>query len=98
MDAFSKWVSNLLNNPLRVLIYCCVFAGASLLFSGNLIRLYRLDRDTVLLNEQILKAKQDIAMLDKQMRIAKDPAFIGRQAMDLYDFAEEDDLVFVFSE
>ncbi len=69
-----------------------------MLFNGNLIRLYKLNRDTALLNEQIIQTKKDIALLDRQMLMAKDPAYMGRQAMDLYDFAEEDDLVFVFSE
>ena len=62
------------------------------------MRLYSLNRDQIKIAEQILLLKKQVTDLDIQVRKAKDPAFITRQALDNYDFAEEGDLVFVFSE
>lgn len=98
MSSFAKALKSFLNSPFKVLFFCMVFALLSLLLNGNFIRLYKLDRDTQLLSTQIEQVQVSIARLDSQLTQAKDPAFIERQALNLYDFAEEDDLVFVFSE
>jgi hypothetical protein len=88
----------LLNQPLKILLICLTFATVSLLFNGTFLQLYRLHRDRDVLHEQIRSTKMQIIDLDQQLKMAKDPVFIERQALDNYDLADENDLVFVFSE
>lgn len=88
----------LLNQPLKILIFCICFATVSLLFNGTFLQLYRLHRDKDVLIEQIRSTKLQIVDLDQQLKMAKDPVFIERQALDNYDLVDEHDLVFVFSE
>ncbi|MCE3009071.1 MAG: septum formation initiator family protein [Proteobacteria bacterium] len=62
------------------------------------MQLYKLERDRETLVSQIVKAQQDIAELDRQLKLAKDPAFIEKQALDRYDLIDENDLMFVFAD
>lgn len=86
----------LLHNPWKVLVGVVIFTGVSLLLNGSLINLYRLNRDQKILTEQIESTKLQLADLDRQLLRVKDPTFIERQALDNFDLAGEDDLVFVF--
>ena len=88
----------LLNQPLKIFLFCLCFGTLSLLFNGTFLQLYRLHRDQDVLIEQIRSTKIQILDLDKQLKMAKDPVFIERQALDNYDLVEEHDLMFVFSE
>lgn len=88
----------LLHQPFKVFLICLTFAIGSLLFNGTFLQLYRLHRDQEVLGEQIAAAKMSILDLDKQLKMAKDPVFIERQALDNYDMINEHDLMFVFSE
>lgn len=64
--------------------------------NSGFYNLYKLNRDTLRLTNQISATKIQISILDEQMKQAKDPAFMERQAVDRYELAEEHDLVFVF--
>jgi len=88
----------LLNQPLKIFLICLCFATVSFIFNGTFLQLYRLHRDQDVLHDQIRSAKVQILDLDKQLKMAKDPVFIERQALDNYDLVEEHDLMFVFSE
>lgn len=55
-------------------------------------------RDSDTIQEQILKSKAQSKALDMQIKQAKDPSYIERQAKDKLDLVEEQDLIFVFSE
>jgi hypothetical protein len=88
----------LLHQPLKILLICLTFAIASLLMNGTFLQLYRLHRDQNVIADQIVATKMQIIDLDKQLKMAKDPVFIERQALDNYDLASENDLVFVFSD
>jgi hypothetical protein len=88
----------LLHQPLKILLICLTFATASLLMNGTFLQLYRLHRDQNVIADQISATKMQIIDLDKQLKMAKDPVFIERQALDNYDLASENDLVFVFSD
>lgn len=91
-------IQSYLYQPLKVFWFSLFFILISLLLNGSFMRLYSLSRDQVTIAEQISLLKKQITELDVQVRKAKDPAYITRQALDNYDFAEEGDLVFVFSE
>lgn len=70
----------------------------SLLFNGGFFQLYQLHQDFEIIEKQIVSTEQQVATLNKQLAQAKDPSFIHRQALDHYDLASEEDLVFMFSE
>lgn len=55
-------------------------------------------RDSNKIQKQILDSKQQAKALDMQIKQAKDPSFIERQAKDKLDMVGEHDLVFVFSQ
>lgn len=88
----------ILYRPLKVFWICLSFAAVSLLFNGGFINLYRLHRDQETLHSQILSTKNHVVQLESQLKMAKDPVFIQRQALDRYDMVDENDLVFVFPE
>lgn len=87
-----------LNNPLKVLFACLFVFVISLFLNGALWRVWGLRRDLVTIDEQIVSAQKQSSMLDVQIRQAKDPAFIERQAKDKLDMVGENDLIFVFPE
>lgn len=88
----------LLHHPFKVLIICVSFAAVSLLFNGGIFQLYRLHRDQATVASQIQAAKMHVLELNQQLKMAKDPIYIERQALENYDLIDERDLVFVFSE
>ncbi len=87
-----------LHSPMKVFWCCLVFVSMSLLLNGSLLRLYGLHRDQHRLQAQTQQVNESISELDRQLKQAADPAFLERQAMDRYDLADENDLVFVFSD
>lgn len=89
-----KW----LQQPFKIFLFCLIFASLSLIANGTFLQLYRLHRDQAVLHEQIRETKNHIVDLDKQLKMAKDPVFIERQALDNYDLVDEHDLIFVFSD
>lgn len=87
-----------LHQPSRVLLICLVVGFGSLLFSNNLIRLFQLHQDKSIILKQMANIQTQISQLNSQIKMAKDPSYIERQALDLYDLIDENDLMFVFSE
>lgn len=88
----------ILNQPFKVFIFCLVISLGSLILNGTFLQLYKLDRDTDLLNQQMVQTTKQIIEIEKQIKLTKDPAFFEKQALDNLDFATEDDLIFVFSD
>lgn len=70
----------------------------TLLLNGLLWRLWGLHRDQARLINDIAATKAGIQNLTVQLKEAKDPSFIERQARDKLDLVSEKDLVFVFSD
>ncbi|MFP5518709.1 MAG: septum formation initiator family protein [Bdellovibrionia bacterium] len=87
-----------LNEPTRVFFVCFVLGFLYLTFNGNFFRLWGLHRDVERLQTEILLAQKAGSHLDTQLKQAKDPVFIERQARDRLDLASEHDLVFVFAD
>jgi cell division protein FtsB len=75
----------------------CIFI-VSLFFNGTIWRIWSLRHDLSTIQAQILNSKNQSKALDMQIKQAKDPSFIERQAKDKLDMVGEQDLVFVFSE
>jgi cell division protein FtsB len=95
---FAVGLRRLLNRPGSVAVFCLFVFGVSIVLNGNLWRLWGLHRDFARISEEISTTKQGIRDLSGQLKQAKDPAFIERQARDKLDLAGEHDLVFVFPE
>ncbi len=95
---FALGLRRFLNHPAKVGVVCSIVFGISIVLNGNLWRLWGLHRDYAHINTEILEAQKGIAGLQDQLKQAKDPAFIERQARDKLDLAGEHDLIFVFPE
>lgn len=97
-ERFGNALRRFLHSPGRVLVVCLIFFGTSLVFDGILWRLWGLHHDHARLSGEITSLHAEIGSLDRQLRQARDPAFIERQARDRLDLVGERDLVFVFPE
>lgn len=86
----------LLDQPQKVFIMCMAFMVTSIFVNGTLWKLWGMHRDEDRILAEIGSTRQDINRLDGQLRQAKDPSFIERQARDRLDLVGEKDLVFVF--
>ncbi|WP_413558471.1 septum formation initiator family protein [Bdellovibrio sp. HCB209] len=95
---FAVGLRRLLNHPGRVAFICMIIFGVSIVLNGNLWRLWGLHRDFDRITMEIDNSKKATLDLEVQLKQAKDPAFIERQARDKLDLAGEHDLVFVFPE
>lgn len=99
--AFKKFAVSIrlfINHPGRVLGLCLFFLFSSLLFNGVLWKIWGLHRDHDRLIFENQNLASQIGELGTQVRQAKDPSFIEKQARDKLDFVGENDLVFVFSD
>ncbi|OFZ30560.1 MAG: hypothetical protein A2622_08250 [Bdellovibrionales bacterium RIFCSPHIGHO2_01_FULL_40_29] len=88
----------LLNKPFKVALICAVIFVLTLFVNGTLWRVWGLRRDEATILEQIKATQNQATLLDLQIKQAKDPSYIERQARDRQDMVSENDLVFVFSE
>ncbi|HEX7676436.1 MAG TPA: septum formation initiator family protein [Bdellovibrio sp.] len=95
---FAIGLRRFLNHPARVAVVCFFVFVVSIVLNGNLWRLWGLHRDFAHISSEINQTKQGIYALQDQLKQAKDPAFIERQARDKLDLVGEHDLVFVFPE
>jgi cell division protein FtsB len=75
----------------------CIFI-VYLFLNGAIWRIWSLRHDLSTIQEQIINSRNQSNALDMQIKQAKDPSFIERQAKDKLDMVGEHDLVFVFSE
>lgn len=88
----------LLNKPYKVAFVCVFIFIISLFINGSLWRVWALRRDHTTILTQIENAQKQSSFLDVQIKQAKDPVFIERQARDKLDMVSDNDLVFVFPE
>lgn len=95
---FALALRRFLNHPTKVAMVCLAVLSVSIILNGNGFRLWGLYRDMDRINAEIQGTRENIAQLSNQLKQAKDPAFIERQARDRLDLAGEHDLVFVFPE
>jgi cell division protein FtsB len=91
-------VRSFLDHPSKVALLCIGVFGVSIVLNGNIWRLWSLHRDFDRIGMEIHQKRDEISSLSSQLKQAKDPAFIERQARDKLDLVSEHDLVFVFSD
>ena len=97
-ERFGLMLRKFLHRPSHVFVVCLIFLCTSLVFDGILWRLWGLHRDQERLTSEIHSIETEIGSLGRQLRQARDPAFIERQAREKLDLVGENDLVFVFPE
>ena len=88
----------LLNKPFKIAFLCLFIFIISLFINGTLWRVWGLRRDQATILEQIQNTQKQSVLLDVQIKQAKDPIYIERQARDKQDMVSENDLVFVFND
>lgn len=98
MNHLGNWLLVYLQQPLKVFVYCILFVILSMMLNGGFLNLWSLQRDQARLLIQIEAEKIQLVKLAQKLQNAKDPVFIERQAVDRYDLADEQDLVFVFAD
>jgi cell division protein FtsB len=94
----SQFVSELLQQPLKVLVVCLGLVFAGLFLDGSLLRLWVLHRDSAELADRMVVIDAKSKEMSAKIKQAKDPQFIEIQARDRFELAGEGDLIFVFSE
>lgn len=95
---FAVGIRRFLNHPPRVALCCVGIFAVSIVLNGNVFRLWNLHRDYARIELEIAETRTNISTLGAQLKQAKDPSFIERQARDKLDLAGEHDLVFVFAD
>lgn len=91
-------IKRTLYSPLKVAAFCTIILFLALILNGSLWKLWGLHRDYQRVLLAIEQTSNESNNLDLQLKQAKDPSFIERQAKDKYDLAGDQDLVFVFSD
>jgi cell division protein FtsB len=88
----------ILYSPFKVAILSFTFVFLHLILGEGVFRLAKLQSDEKTLKTQIEEIQNQNKSLDMQVKMAQDPVFIERQAVELYGLAQEHDLVFVFNQ
>lgn len=95
---FALSLRRFLNQPSKVALMSFIVFIVSIVLNGNLFTLWGLHRDYDRITQEIAVTKLEIKSLSAQLKQAKDPSYIERQARDKLDLVGEHDLVFVFSD
>ncbi len=85
-----------LENPKRVFLFCLIFFGISLLWSGNLVELIQLRQERAQISEQLQTLSSELRSLDADIVQTQRPAFLQRMAIEKLEYVGQNDLVFVF--
>ena len=90
--------AKVLDKPLGALLILPFIVCVLLIADGSWIRYLRLAEAKDSLQAQVVDLKQELGDLEQQIQLVKDPKYLEQQAVDRFDYAEEHDLVFVFSD
>ena len=91
-------IHDILHQPKKVFIACLSFALFSLVFQGGFLQLWGLHSDQKRLTSKINKIQQDTDILNAKIERVLDPNFLELEVRNQLDYAEEGDLIFVFSD
>ena len=87
-----------LERPIFVVALCFFCVASSLVAKGSLIKLYQLRAEIKKVRSETTVLGVQVAALNQQLTRARDPSFLERKAMDEFEYASDEDLVFVFPE
>lgn len=93
--AFFEWI---FSSTKRTLVLCGVFLFFSLIFHGSLFDFYELKKQEQRVDEELASIQIKSEKLKKDLEKVNDPKFIEMQIKERFDFTDEGDLVFIFSD
>lgn len=91
-------INSLLDSPTKVGGLCLLIWLFSVLGSGHLFQLISLKNDIVEIQARKEKALQQIKQTEAALKKAQDPAFLEKVALEKWDFARKNEIIFVFSD
>lgn len=92
------WIHDILHQPKQVFFACLSFTLFSLLIQGGLFQVWSLRRDQNLLLSKVSKIEKDTEIINAKIERVSDPNYLELEVRNQLDYAEEGDLIFVFSE
>lgn len=95
---FFRALNEFLQHPPRVLWLCGVLLVLNLVLDGSLFSLWRLNIDLAQIQNETQIQSTRSEDLKLQLKRARDPAFLEKEARDRFDLVSEGDLVFVFAD
>ena len=97
VKAFFSSLYVILYHPWRVFQICVLVAGVNLVFDGSLFRFFGLHSDLRDIKNKIVQTQNDIEHIQHQKHQSTQANFIQLQAINRFNLAHKNDLVFVFS-
>jgi cell division protein FtsB len=97
-EGFFTTLHQYLLSPTKILWICAILVVLNLVLDGSLFRLWKLHRDFDQLTVDLMSLQGQSEQLKTQLKKAKDPEFMEREARDRFDLVNEGDLVFVFAD
>ena len=91
-------ILNFLKSPSRVLVVCLVVVVIALIKNGTAERFWSFRNSKANINFEINKYQKLIKEVDGKIEKYFDLSFVKREAIDRFDLAGENDLIFVFSQ
>ena len=85
-------------SPLKVFYICGFLAIFALLFDGTFFRLWSLHRDHANLQYSIASLQHDNQELAEELKKARDPFYLERQARERLQMVQEKEMLFLFAE
>ena len=82
--------------PLHVFILCGMFLLLNLVFEGTLFQVFRLNRDLRVLRNRVRLLEDKNHFIKEKIKKSTDPEVIEHEARERLDFANENDLIFIF--
>jgi peptidoglycan hydrolase CwlO-like protein len=95
--SLATWLKQVLNKPLKVIGYTFCLSSLYILANGNLHRIVELRKDKERIQADIKLLQNQVLEMKQTTKNAKDPRRAEREALERFDLAGEDDLIFVFS-
>lgn len=97
-SSIKQQVLYILGSPRRFLILCLGMSFFTLVLDGSLWRLYSLHKQQQVLIDRTTDAIRGTDEYKLLIKKARDPEFLKKQAREKFDWIEEDELVFIFSQ
>ena len=98
MRQIKKIIAKILDKPSWALLVCLVFLFLNLVADGTLFRVFRLNQDLRIVQNRIKYLNTKNQDLKNKIKKAADPSFVEKEVRQRLDYANEEDLIFIFPE
>lgn len=96
LTRFFVFLNDLLHQPVKVVVICCMMAFLNLVIDGTLLNLWSLHRNSSQIVSDITETSIELSKLDNKINQSSDPQFIEEQAVNRFNMASQGDLIFLF--